>query len=676
MSSEPDRKPGTPPKMNDKKLPPPAAAKPRDKPVSPTETPLVILPDLSHDTEKPKTPPPLMDPAQVEKLNRFMFSYDPYGNRRPVRINNRPYPPWTYLPDILDGRTVEFRYHPDVFKTNLCKNGAECRMRETCPFIHPGERYVPTWRNTGMFFDNIYYPPPPVTYEWFKHLMLEFKTKGPCQMKQDHDYKRCPYWHADLKVLDRREPLQYDPDKDSFVPLPPDATPTAKQFYPYNYKRQPCKFVQKEERCIQGRYCTNDHLGREPQAIASYIERLKREMAADYLSKRQGKMGPRDDDVDYYPGPNMPDNQQGYYAGGPPPGPYHDRMRGPGPDRQRDQSRADSDLDHSMPTSQGDATPPHAMPPYETEMHSFFSSRPPSMNQSRPQTPANQSGWAPGPQGFPGPHPPHVPDFGPYGAPPPGPGGFNSFPPFPAGQGRGFFDGNVRGPPPAMGQAEEYQRMMMMQHHPGMPHMGPRPGPGGPAGSGQGAPPSAMPTDASGVREPDSAFWNFLDDSSESQQQAQQQQQQGMGPQGALMPQGPNGPGGDAFTTMATTLGSVSPFTPGPQSQNFPHSGQSSLAASFASLPPADDLPPNPKNWAVVDVQRWLGSHREEQVRQTALTLARHDVDGELLVTLDDTILKELGIGSWGQRRKLLRAIEEQKIASGLLPSGSQLPPE
>eukprot|EP00124_Ichthyophonus_hoferi_P003698 Ihof_evm2s338 gene=Ihof_evmTU2s338 len=605
-----------------------------------TNTPLVILPDLSHDAERPKTQPPLMDPLQVEKLNRFMFSYDPYGNRRPVRINNRPYPPWTYLPDILDGRTVEFRYHPDVFKTNLCKNGADCRMRETCPFIHPGELYVPMWRNTGMFFDNIYYSPPPVTYEWFKHLMLEFKTKGPCQMKQDHDYKRCPYWHADLKVLDRRDPLQYDPDKDSFIPPPPDATPTAKQFYPYNYKRQPCKFVQKEERCIQGRYCTNDHLGREPQAIVSYIDRLKREMAADFLAKRQGQMGGglgRDDDLDYYQGPpqSLGDHQYNY---GHPPGGYHDHMRGAPSDRMRDQGRGEPDLDH-MSSSQGDVSPPHGITPYDNEMHSFFSSRPPSLNQSRSQSQGNQANWVQS-QGFPGPHPPHVQDFGP---PYPPPQGFGVFPPYPPGQGRGgFFDGNVRGPPPpSMGQqgvVDEYQRMMMMHQHQ-MGHMAPRP-----------APPPPMP-DGSGVREPDSAFWNFLDDNDSSIR----------GGPGVSMgqPGGPQGGPPDSFSNMATSMGTVSPFSGAPSSQTFPHSSQSSLAASFTTLPVPDDLPPNPRQWTVHDVQRWLGSHKEEQVRQTAGTLGRHDVDGELLVMLNDEILKELGVGSWGQRRKLLRAIEE-----------------
>eukprot|EP00124_Ichthyophonus_hoferi_P000375 Ihof_evm14s13 gene=Ihof_evmTU14s13 len=124
----------------------------------------------------------------ISRMNNFMFTYNPHGTRRDPRINGRPHPPWAYsYESIKEKRSIEFMYHPDIYKNNPCKHGTGCVVK-ACGYIHPGERYLPSWRGTGVIIDNVFVPPTPISYHWFKFIMLIFKTSGPCTATYEHDY--------------------------------------------------------------------------------------------------------------------------------------------------------------------------------------------------------------------------------------------------------------------------------------------------------------------------------------------------------------------------------------------------------------------------------------------------------------------------------------------------------
>eukprot|EP00124_Ichthyophonus_hoferi_P000972 Ihof_evm4s43 gene=Ihof_evmTU4s43 len=242
--------------------------------------------------------PALMSEEEMKKFNEIMFNYDPKKNRRAVCLQGAEFPPWRYLcSQIADKRTVDYMFHPDIYKTNKCDRGKDCVVK-ACAFIHPGERYVPKWRNTGAIFDGIWYAPPPITYKWFVYLMTEFKTKGPCKEKVCLDRFQCPYFHEDPNnagtYLDKRESAEYDPQTDDFVCLSPTSTPTARQYHPHNYKVQPCERVKNHQVCEQaerpsygryGRYCTYDHLGSESKKIQEFKVSLLKLLRDRYETK-------------------------------------------------------------------------------------------------------------------------------------------------------------------------------------------------------------------------------------------------------------------------------------------------------------------------------------------------------------------------------------------------------
>ncbi len=63
---------------------------------------------------------------------------DSTDRRRDPRINQNPYPSWSYTKRNTENDN-EYRYHPDVLKTALCKNGTNCKLHDICPDIHPDE---------------------------------------------------------------------------------------------------------------------------------------------------------------------------------------------------------------------------------------------------------------------------------------------------------------------------------------------------------------------------------------------------------------------------------------------------------------------------------------------------------------------------------------------------------
>jgi hypothetical protein len=84
------------------------------------------------------------------------------------------FPPWAYTAEsVTDKGSVEYMFHPDIYKTNTCNRGANCTM-DACAFIHPGETYVPRWRATGSVFDGVFYPPLPITCT-----SVQYATGGP-----------------------------------------------------------------------------------------------------------------------------------------------------------------------------------------------------------------------------------------------------------------------------------------------------------------------------------------------------------------------------------------------------------------------------------------------------------------------------------------------------------------
>eukprot|EP00124_Ichthyophonus_hoferi_P001296 Ihof_evm12s63 gene=Ihof_evmTU12s63 len=219
--------------------------------------------------------------AETTRLIRFLFTYNPKGKRKLVCLNGQHSPPWAYASDAFPSNSIEFVYHPDVYKTRMCPDGEKCREpREKCGYLHPHEVFLPPWRCQGLVVDGYWYPPDPVTYDWFRYLMLEFKTGDqPCRVKKDHDIQRCPYWHIQADPTDRREPVRLNPENGRWIPLPNNSPLTAVRFHPMSYKRQACIFIESQrEKCIRGRYCTHSHLGDEIILIPRYLEKLKAEL--------------------------------------------------------------------------------------------------------------------------------------------------------------------------------------------------------------------------------------------------------------------------------------------------------------------------------------------------------------------------------------------------------------
>eukprot|EP01134_Creolimax_fragrantissima_P007051 CFRG7051T1 len=236
-----------------------------------------------------KVPP--MSEERINDLNDLMITYNPHKNRRDCRLNGQCYPPWAYPAESIDDKTsVEFMFHPDVFKTNTCFRGENCTMR-ACAFLHPGEYYVPRWRACGAIFDGVFYPPLPITYEWFKFIMLEYKTSGPCSATYTHDHGRCHYYHRDANdpdyFYDLRPPLEYNFEGDNWMVLPKGATLTARQYHPSTYKIEECRRIGNNQKCSKGRYCSFGHLNNEFQRIEEHFRRL----AAEFISQREEMEG-------------------------------------------------------------------------------------------------------------------------------------------------------------------------------------------------------------------------------------------------------------------------------------------------------------------------------------------------------------------------------------------------
>ncbi|KNC81370.1 hypothetical protein SARC_06295 [Sphaeroforma arctica JP610] len=237
-----------------------------------------------------KVPP--MSEERINELNELMVTYNPHKNRRDCRVDDLCHPPWAYPAESIDDKTsVEFMFHPDVFKTNSCFRGENCTMR-ACAFLHPGEYYVPRWRACGAIFDGVFYPPLPITYEWFKFMMIEYKTTGPCMATYTHDHGRCHYYHRDANdrdyFYDLRPPLEYNFDADTWLILPKGATLTARQYHPSTYKIEECRRISNSQKCSKGRYCSFGHLNNEFQRIEEHFRRLAAEFSSQHKESEDG----------------------------------------------------------------------------------------------------------------------------------------------------------------------------------------------------------------------------------------------------------------------------------------------------------------------------------------------------------------------------------------------------
>ncbi|KAG5459275.1 MAG: hypothetical protein BJ554DRAFT_340 [Olpidium bornovanus] len=90
----------------------------------------------------------------------------------------------------------------------------------------------------------------------------------------------------------------------------------------------------------------------------------------------------------------------------------------------------------------------------------------------------------------------------------------------------------------------------------------------------------------------------------------------------------------------------------------------SNIFASGAFQQPKSDIPQgHPRNWSINDVYNWLISRGFEA---DAASFAENEITGAILLELDLTTLKELGVTSFGKRFNMMHAVADLKEEWGL----------
>jgi hypothetical protein len=127
--------------------------------------------------------------------------------------------------------------------------------------------------------------------EWFKFMMRDFKTTGPCKAAYNHDHARCHLYHADPKdptsYYDQRPPVEIDVVTEQWRPLPKTATATARQFHPTTYKLEECRRIAQGQKCTKGRYCSFNHLNHEAQKVQEHLIRLSQELLRTHKLRQE-----------------------------------------------------------------------------------------------------------------------------------------------------------------------------------------------------------------------------------------------------------------------------------------------------------------------------------------------------------------------------------------------------
>lgn len=609
---------------------------------------------------KPKTKVPPMSEERIREINEAMFTYNPFKNRRDPRLKGNSFPPWAYTAESIPDKTsVEFMFHPDIFKTNVCNRGAGCQMR-VCAFIHPGECYVPRWRATGSIFDGVFYPPLPITYEWFKFMMLEFKTKGPCPAQYHHDHTRCHYFHADSHdptvYYDRREPVEVDLSMSNFKPLPKNSTQTARQYHPSTYKMNECKKIQTQQKCPKGRYCSFNHLNQEYQRVEDHVQRLLNEMLVQAQAQKE-----KNDAEE-----RAQQEQAAKEA-----------------ERQRLEQEAERKRQQQLAKEERERKEKEERERQEKEREAERARQEQLAREAQERAKQEQllreaeqarlDALVSSPQ-----------PFGLLSTPPVGAGGITMAALSPhitstSSASSSTASGNTS-PVQAMGAQdaegvekirvmEERERALMRQmeelkrQSERLSLM---------SASGTLTPTAPSPSVETNVYA--ESFWGPPQSQSPSQAQAQQQPSHLSPSLQAALAQQLNG----GYGTHASTgyyMGGVNPaYTMANQYNNYLNAHATSLAAQYAQsqllanlaqqqqqlqaqAQPVDLSKPIAR-WSKEDVRAWVAGHSEEMVRSLATQLYDNDVDGELLLQLDQQSLKEeLGVTSLGKRKKLLAAI-------------------
>eukprot|EP00128_Syssomonas_multiformis_P011382 Colp12_sorted_trinity150504_noHs@16873 len=190
-------------------------------------------------------------------------------------------PPWTYSYEEYDMHDPHFKFHPDIYKTCVCRLHRPDVKNYQCQFIHPLAEDPAVdlpWRTRVVreMVDHkgktyLVYPKA-IAYGWYRHMVLEYRTQDePCPPNTPHckGLVWCPHWHT---PEERRFRPQLEPKMDKFVFDPKD------KLNPNHYKLKLCSNMQPGLTCDRDRFCPFAHSPEEIKTFRAYHKRLAGEM--------------------------------------------------------------------------------------------------------------------------------------------------------------------------------------------------------------------------------------------------------------------------------------------------------------------------------------------------------------------------------------------------------------